>query len=79
MAVDTKEAGRVAEAVSKSVLPESFKPRDIPEVYPADINWNIVYHRIQVGEATHRQCEYEDCISYLAMIHGKYWPEVVNG
>jgi hypothetical protein len=50
MAVDTEKKRDVAEAVSKSGVPESFKPRPIPEVYPSDVNWNIVYHRIQVGQ-----------------------------
>ena len=72
MAMDTEEVGGMAEAMSEPGVPESLKPRPIAARNP-DENWGIVYHRIQYGRDGKGSCDCPQCISYLAVMHEKYW------
>jgi hypothetical protein len=70
---------RQANKMSEEGVPSAIQGREyIPNPWPADIKWGIVYHRIQYGREHGRPCDCKGCEEYLAHIHEKYWPEVAG-
>jgi hypothetical protein len=48
MAVDTTKTWNKAEAVSEQEMQGAIPRREyIPNPFPADVKWGMVYHRIQ--------------------------------
>jgi hypothetical protein len=80
MAVDTTKTGNKAEAVSEQEMQGAIPRREyIPNPFPADVKWGMVYHRIQYGREHGRPCDCKGCEEYLAHIHEKYyWTEVAG-